>query len=99
MTRSRKPSSAPLLCVLRPARALLRHFNHLHEDSTTYREDPGLCGLFPEVCSIPNDGIWVSMRVVRRVERYFGRRIRRTAAELRGRLPGLLQAECAARGV
>jgi len=39
------------------------------------------------------------MRRLRRMEYHLGRRVGRAAAELRGRLPGLLQAECAARGV
>jgi hypothetical protein len=69
--------------VLRPARRSLRLFNHLHEDSTTYVES--------------SNGIRIPVRVLRRVEHHVRRRIGGTAAELRRRLPGLLQAECSAR--
>ena len=41
-------------------------------------------------------GIRFPMRGLRRVELNFGGRIRRAPPELCGRLPGLLQAECAA---
>jgi hypothetical protein len=51
-----------------------------------------------QLCSFCN-GIRFSMRVVRRVEYHIGGRVRRTTPELRRRLPGLLQAECASRRV
>jgi hypothetical protein len=39
--RPRVRSSAQKLCVLRPPSALLRFFNHLHQDSTTYKRARG----------------------------------------------------------
>ena len=47
----------------------------------------------------PSHGIWFPVRGVWRVELNFRGRVRGATAELCGRLPGLLQAECAARGV
>ena len=67
--------------------------------STTYTKAQRLTDDSLEVCSPEPHGIRFPMRGLWRVERHQRGRNRRPPAELRRRLPGLLQTQCAEGGI
>ena len=104
-----KSSSAKNMRVLRACKrasttfqSLARRLNDLqyHEPVEPAANDPQAISLRHRLslCSFCH-GIRFPMRFVRRMEHHFGGRVRRTTPELRRRLPGLLQAQCASRRV
>jgi hypothetical protein len=87
------------LNVLRAATSPLRLFNDLHEGSTTYGKRLPASRSLGRCAMLSAYGVRFPVRVLRGMEYNFSRCVRRPPAELRRRLPGLLQAQHVARGV